>query len=61
MSEEAEANALGLTTQMPTREIFLGSGPTRKLRLGNRIVDLKHGSRRYRRPLLPRKRPLKRP
>src|SRR5690606_41359156 len=41
----SEANALGLTTQVPTREIFLTSGPTRKLRLGNRIVELKHGSR----------------
>ena len=41
----AEANALGLTTQVPTREIFLTSGPTRKLRLGNRTVELKHGSR----------------
>lgn len=41
----AEANALGLTTQVPTREIFLTSGPTRKLRLGNRTVEFKHGSR----------------
>lgn len=41
----AEANALGMTTQVPTREIFLTSGPTRTLRLGNRIVELKHGSR----------------
>jgi hypothetical protein len=41
----AEANALGLTTQMPTREVFLTSGPSRKLRLGNRSVELKHASR----------------
>lgn len=41
----AEANALGMTTQVPTREIFLTSGPTRTLHLGNRIVELKHGSR----------------
>lgn len=40
-----EANTLGLTTQMPTREVFLTSGPSRKLRLGNRNVELKHGSR----------------
>lgn len=40
-----EANALGLTTQVPTREVLLTSGPTRKLRLGNRTVELKHGSR----------------
>ncbi|HLT91541.1 MAG TPA: DUF6088 family protein [Woeseiaceae bacterium] len=41
----AEANALGLTAQVPTREIFLTSGPTRKLRLGNRTVELRHGKR----------------
>jgi hypothetical protein len=41
----ADANALGLTTQVPTREIFLTSGPSRKLRLGNRSVELKHASR----------------
>jgi hypothetical protein len=40
-----EANALGLTTQVPTREVFLTSGPSRQLRLGNRNVELKHGSR----------------
>ena len=41
----AEANALGLTTQVPTREIFLTSGRARMLRLGERTVELKHGSR----------------
>lgn len=40
-----EANALGLTTQVPTREVFLTSGRSRKLQLGNRIVELKHGNR----------------
>lgn len=40
-----DANALGLTTQVPTREVFLTSGPSRQLRLGNRNVELKHGSR----------------
>lgn len=44
-SGAAEANALGLTTQVPTREVFLTSGPSRKLRLGNRSVELKHASR----------------
>ncbi len=39
----AEANALGLTTQVPTREIFLTSGPARRLRLGNRTVELRPG------------------
>jgi hypothetical protein len=40
----AEANALGLTTQVPVREVFLTSGPSRKLRLGLQDVELKHGS-----------------
>lgn len=40
-----EANVLGLTTQMPTREVLLTSGRSRKLQLGNRIVELKHGRR----------------
>jgi hypothetical protein len=41
----AEANALGLTTQVPTREVFFTSGLSRKLQLGNRCVELKHGNR----------------
>jgi hypothetical protein len=40
-----EANALGLTTQVPTREVFLTSGRSRKLQLGKRTVELKHGNR----------------
>jgi hypothetical protein len=40
-----EANALGLSTQVPTREIFLTSGPSRTLHLGMRNVELKHGNR----------------
>jgi Family of unknown function (DUF6088) len=44
-SGAAEANALGLTTQVPTREVYLTSGPSRRLKLGNREVELKHGSR----------------
>lgn len=44
-SGAAEANALGLTTQVPTREVFLTSGPSCNLRLGNRNVELKHGNR----------------
>jgi hypothetical protein len=41
----ADANALGLTTQVPMREVFLTSGPSRKLQLGHRCVELKHGNR----------------
>ena len=39
----AEANALGLTTQVPVREIFLTSGKSRVLRLGKRTVQLTRG------------------
>ena len=41
----AEANALGLSTQVPTREVFLTSGTSRTLHLGSRCVELKHGKR----------------
>ena len=41
----AEANALGLTTQVPTREVFFTSGRSRKLQLGNRCIELKHANR----------------
>jgi Family of unknown function (DUF6088) len=44
-SGAAEANALGLTTQVPTREVYLTSGPSRRLHLGNREIELKHGKR----------------
>jgi hypothetical protein len=42
-SGAAEANALGLTTQVPVREVFLTSGPSRMLRLGHQDVEFKHG------------------
>lgn len=41
----AEANALGLTTQVPTRDVFITSGRSRKLQLGKQCVELKHGNR----------------
>jgi len=41
----AAANALGLTTQVPVREVFLSSGPSRKLPLGKRIIDVRHAPR----------------
>jgi Family of unknown function (DUF6088) len=44
-SGAAEANALGLTTQVPTREVYLTSGPSRRLHLGSREIELKHGTR----------------
>ena len=44
-SGAAEANALGLATQVPTREVYLTSGPSRRLTLGNRAIELRHGNR----------------
>lgn len=38
----AAANALGLTTQVPTREVFLTSGASRRLQLGSQAVELRH-------------------
>ena len=38
----AAANALGLTTQVPVREVFLPSGRSRKLKLGAQTVELQH-------------------
>ena len=39
------ANALGLTQQVPIREVYLTSGRTRKLKLGRSEVMLKHAPR----------------
>lgn len=38
----AAANALGLTTQVPIRMIYLTNGPSRTLSLGKQVVELKH-------------------
>jgi len=38
----AAANELGLTTQVPVREVYLTSGPTRKLKLGNQLIEFRH-------------------
>ena len=39
------ANALGLTTQVPVRSVYLTSGPNRKLKLGGLAVELHHAPR----------------
>ncbi len=39
------ANALGLTTQVPVRSVYLTSGPNRKLKLGGLAVELRHAPR----------------
>lgn len=39
------ANALGLTQQVPIREVYLTSGRTRRLKLGRSEVTVKHAPR----------------
>ena len=39
------ANALGLTRQVPIREVYLTSGASRKLRLGHSEVSINHAPR----------------
>ncbi|MEP7246762.1 MAG: DUF6088 family protein [Gammaproteobacteria bacterium] len=39
------ANALGLTTQVPVRLIYLTSGPSRQIKLGAQTVEMKHAPR----------------
>jgi hypothetical protein len=41
----AEANALGLTTQVPSRIVYLTSGKSRTLTLGAQVVEMKHAPR----------------
>jgi hypothetical protein len=41
-SGAAEANKLGLTTQVPVREVYLTSGRTRWLKVGAQELELRH-------------------
>lgn len=41
----AAANALGLTTQVPIRAVYLTSGRTRTMNLGKQVVELRHAPR----------------
>ncbi len=41
----AAANRLGLTTQNPVREVYLTSGPSRRLHVGSSVVELRHAPR----------------
>lgn len=41
----AEANALGLTTQVPVRSVYLTSGRSRTMTLGKQLVELRHAPR----------------
>jgi hypothetical protein len=38
----AAANSLGLTTQVPTKLVYLTSGKSRSLTLGAQVVEMKH-------------------
>ncbi|PAY08652.1 hypothetical protein CK489_13335 [Bradyrhizobium sp. UFLA03-84] len=38
----AAANKLGLTTQVPTKLVYLTSGPDRQFRLGAQTVEMRH-------------------
>jgi hypothetical protein len=44
-SGAAAANALGLTTQVPVRSVYLTSGRSRTMNLGKLSVELKYGTR----------------
>lgn len=38
------ANALGLSTQVPAHTVYLTSGPSRRVTIGRRVVNLRHAS-----------------
>lgn len=44
MAGAQAANALGLSTQVPAQAEYLTDGPTRKVKLGKRVVTLRHAS-----------------
>ncbi|QTG17113.1 type IV toxin-antitoxin system AbiEi family antitoxin domain-containing protein (plasmid) [Agrobacterium tumefaciens] len=41
------ANALGLSTQVPAKSTYLTNGPSRRVVLGKRVVDLRHASPKH--------------
>lgn len=46
VSEAAAANALGVTTQVPSRVVYLTNGTPRRRRVGNTIIEFKRASPR---------------
>jgi hypothetical protein len=42
MTGAAAANALGLSTQVPSKSVYLTDGPSRTVKLGRHTVHLKH-------------------
>jgi Family of unknown function (DUF6088) len=45
-SGAASANKFGLTTQVPVRNVYLTSGPSRELQLGKQSAELRHAPNR---------------
>jgi hypothetical protein len=41
------ANALGLSTQVPAQSTYLTDGPSRRVVLGKRVIDLRHASPKH--------------
>ncbi len=41
------ANALGLSTQVPARNTYLTDGPSRRVVLGKRVIDVRHASPKH--------------
>ncbi len=41
------ANVLGLSTQVPSKSTYLTDGPSRRVVLGKRVVDLRHASPKH--------------
>ncbi|WP_173514784.1 DUF6088 family protein [Sinorhizobium psoraleae] len=41
------ANALGLSTQVPAKSVYLTDGPSRRVILGKRVIDLRHTSPKH--------------
>ncbi len=41
------ANALGLSAQVPAQSTYLTDGPSRRVVLGKRVVDLRHASPKH--------------
>lgn len=41
------ANVLGLSTQVPAKNTYLTDGPSRRVVLGKRVVDLRHASPKH--------------
>nr|WP_087575931.1 MULTISPECIES: DUF6088 family protein [unclassified Sphingomonas]AJW29630.1 hypothetical protein pJE1_208 [Sphingomonas sp. JE1] len=41
------ANALGLSSQVPAKSTYLTNGPSRRVVLGKRVVDLRHASPKH--------------